>query len=316
MADLALPLTEGVLAVDPSNVTAQKLRVWNLLMIGRLADAVSRGTTYLRQHPEDSNTAWALTMAHALLDGVDDAAGVAERGLRADQANFSLWLLLGYVQLAAGEASRARRTWERGTRAVLDRLGESSTNYRALAYVANMRAALGQPDQALDMVQHIERADPYNGYLNYRLAHVVAELGELERAVRLIESAADSGFLSVQMLRCEERVCALARLAGDEQSSTSHAVWKRARTNCGLSIASCFPPSLLRRRLPVETEPVRYRRDAPHRGHPVQEDGASEVVDFVLDHPGDVAREALLVLLAIFVKVAHVNRPVARHARP
>jgi tetratricopeptide (TPR) repeat protein len=217
MADLALPLTEEVLAVDPSNVTAQKLLVWNLLMVRRLADAASRGTAYLKQHPDDSNTAWALTMAHALLGDRQKAAIVAERGLRADHANFSLWLLLGYVQLAAGDTSSASRTWERGPRAVVDRLGETSTNYRALAYVANMHAALGQRDQALDMVQRIEQADPYNGYLNYRLAHVVAELGQVERAVQLIESAIDSGFLSVQMLRCEERVCALARLAGDER---------------------------------------------------------------------------------------------------
>ena len=69
------------------------------------------------------------------------------------------------------------------------------------------------------MLQRIEQADPYNGYLNYRLAHVAAELGEVEQAVRLIDSAADSGFLSVQMLRCEERVCALARLAADERYS-------------------------------------------------------------------------------------------------
>ena len=158
-------------------------------MVRRLADAVSRGTAYLRQHPEDSNTAWALTMAHSLLGDPEDAACVAERGLRADQANSSLWLLLGYVQLAAGDASSARRTWERGARSVLDRLGERSTNYRSLAYVANMRAALGQRDQALEMLQRIEQADPYNGYLNYRLAHVAAELGQVEWAVRLIESA-------------------------------------------------------------------------------------------------------------------------------
>jgi tetratricopeptide (TPR) repeat protein/DNA-binding XRE family transcriptional regulator len=95
MADLALPVTEEILAVDPSNVTAQKLRVWNLLMVRRLVDAASKGSAYLRQHPDDSNTAWALTMAHALLGHPESAASVAERGLRADQANFSLWLLLG-----------------------------------------------------------------------------------------------------------------------------------------------------------------------------------------------------------------------------
>lgn len=98
---------------------------------------------------------------------------------------------------------------------MLDRLGRDATNYRALAYVANMRAALGQRDEASAMAEHIEQADPYNGYLNYRLAHVFAELGDAERAVRLVECATDAGFLSVQMLRCEEQVCALARLADD-----------------------------------------------------------------------------------------------------
>src|SRR5205823_10769853 len=90
--------------------------------------------------------------------------------------------------------------------------------------------------------------------------------------------------------------------------------WKHASTSCGPSTASCFPPSLLRRSLLVETEPVRHRRDARHRRHPVQEDRACEVVELVLDHSGDVAREALLVLLAILVKVGHLNRLVPRHA--
>ena len=80
-----------------------------------------------------------------------------------------------------------------------------------------MRAALGQRDEASAIAERIEQADPYNGYLNYRLAHVFAELGDIERAVRLIECAADSGFLSVQMLRCEEQVCALAPVARDDR---------------------------------------------------------------------------------------------------
>jgi len=186
-------------------------------------------------------------MTHALLGDPEEAAGVAERGLRADHANFSLWLLFGYVQLAAGDTSRSRRTWERGAGAVLDRLGETSTNYRALAYVANMYAALGQRDQALDMVQRIEQADPYNGYLNYRLAHVAAELGEFERAVRLLESAVDSGFLSVQMLRCEERVCALARLAADERYRIAvgrlEACVKKLRTQYGELLPAVITPA-------------------------------------------------------------------------
>ncbi len=217
MADLSLPLTEEVLAVDPANPVAQKLRIWNLLMVRRLPDAASIGSAYLRQHPGDSNTAWAVTMTQALLGDVEAGAWIAERSLRADQANFSLWLLLGYVQLAGGDESGARRTWERGARAVLGRLGEASTNYRALAYVANMYAALGQRNEALDIAKRIELAEPYNGYLNYRLAHVFSELGETERAVRSIELAADSGFLSVQMLGCEEQVCALSRLARGER---------------------------------------------------------------------------------------------------
>lgn len=82
MADLALPLTEEVLAVDSSNATAQKLRVWNLLMIRRLPDAAAIGTGYLSNHPGDSNTAWALAMAQALLGDTEAAARVAEQSIR------------------------------------------------------------------------------------------------------------------------------------------------------------------------------------------------------------------------------------------
>ncbi len=57
----------------------------------------------------------------------------------------------------------------------------------------------------------VRDAEPHNGYLQYRLAHVLAEAGRVQDAVAMLGSAVANGFLSAQLLH-QERALALARL--------------------------------------------------------------------------------------------------------
>ncbi|MGH3888527.1 MAG: hypothetical protein ACRDSZ_18540 [Pseudonocardiaceae bacterium] len=58
-------------------------------------------------------------------------------------------------------------------------------------------------------------AQPHNGYLKYRLTHVLAELGDAQSAIRTLHEAVQDGFLSVQLLRQDERL-GLSSLVGPE----------------------------------------------------------------------------------------------------
>lgn len=210
MAELALPLTDDVLALDPQNLTAQKLRVWNLLMADRLDEACQAGLAHSVAHPGDANTAWATTMALALTSDLPKAQAVAEQALSSDQSSPPLWLLLGYVQRRAGAVGNARRTWERGASMVQQMVGTDSRNLRARVIVGNMLACVGRDQDAGDVASAIEAEEPLNSYLLYRVAHIRAELTDHEAASALLERSMRSGFLSVQMLKCEEALCAFA----------------------------------------------------------------------------------------------------------
>ena len=100
-----------------------------------------------------------------------------------------------------------------------------SRNFRVLAAVGNMQACVGRADEATTTAAAIETDQPLNAYLSYRTAHIHAALGDVTSAVRLVDRARRSGFLSVQILGCEQQVCALAALTDDnEYAAVVHAL--------------------------------------------------------------------------------------------
>lgn len=75
---------------------------------------------------------------------------------------------------------------------------------RPPAWIANLHAALGDTRSALRTTNELAQTHPTNGYIHYRLCHVLAEIGYLDDAVKMLGSAVDHGFLSTQLLRQEE----------------------------------------------------------------------------------------------------------------
>ncbi|MDQ1250747.1 MAG: Helix-turn-helix protein [Actinomycetota bacterium] len=200
LAHYALPLLERVLSVDPTHPAAVKLSVWCKVMVDDHAGAVETARDHLLRTPSDANTRWAVALAQAAM-GQADAAATARRGLEADPGDVTLWVLLGYLHRGAGQDAEALGAWAEG----LEHVGES-VNQRTLVWRANLLAALDQGDEALRCAQVLVGTDPHNGYLRYRAAHVLAELGEHGDAVAMIETAVREGFRSAQLLRQETRL--------------------------------------------------------------------------------------------------------------
>jgi TolB-like protein/Flp pilus assembly protein TadD len=211
MAELALPLTRQVLAVDKANPTALKLAIWNHVMVGNFAQACEGARSHLSRWPLDSNTRWAVALAWLSMNNFQEAIGAAEAGLTVDRSDVTLWVLLGYIHRKRGDADAARRAWTQGISVVSARLATFQSNFRVQAWLANLEAGAGRREEALRRSESLQTADSTNGYLLYRLAHVWAEAGELGQAMSLLEAAVANGFLSVQLMRHEE-ACAFASL--------------------------------------------------------------------------------------------------------
>jgi tetratricopeptide (TPR) repeat protein len=234
LAQHALPLLERVLTVDPTHPAAVKLGVWCKVMVNDHAGAVEAAREHLRRTPSDANTRWAVALAQSYM-GQAEAVITARRGLEADPGDVTLWVLLGYLHRDLGEEDSARRAWQEG----LERLSEEA-NQRTLAWRANLLAALDQQDEALRCVQALISSDPRNGYLRYRTAHVLAELGQRDDAVGMLELAARDGFRSVQLLRQETHL-ALAPLTRSQGFGAVLADLDREVARCASLYAADLP---------------------------------------------------------------------------
>jgi TolB-like protein/Flp pilus assembly protein TadD len=214
MADLSLSFTRSVLSIDKANPTALKLLIWNHVMVGEYERACQVASTYLPRQPSDSNTPWAAAIAHLHLGQHENAIEIAEGGLAADRFNFTLWALLGYIHRARGHEKIAQRVWIKGIEEVTVRLASFERNYRARSWLATLQAAVGKRVEATETIRSIQTAEPSNGYLLYRLAHAYAELNDVDAALNLLSASVERGFLSVQLMRCEE-ICSLRNILAD-----------------------------------------------------------------------------------------------------
>jgi len=126
---------------------------------------------------------------------------------------------------------------------VLDGLGERSTNYRfARVRGQHVRRAWGNETKRWIWSGRIEQVDPHNGYLNYRLAHVLAELAKSRQ--RCGSSSPPSTPASCPC-RCSDGGAGVR--AGTMRATKRYSIAARRledRSTTGeLTTASCFPLS-------------------------------------------------------------------------
>jgi tetratricopeptide (TPR) repeat protein/DNA-binding transcriptional regulator YiaG len=207
MAEAALPLTRAVLQVDPTNPTALKLLIWNQLMVGDYRSALEAARLYLPTYPRDANTRWAVALAHVGSGDLDAAVRTARDAVDADPDDVTVWNLLGYLHRLGGDETAAHDAWSTGLEHVAASAGGGNRhNPRVQSWLANVEACVGHAERARARTARLIEAEPHNGYLKYRLTHVLAELGDAEAAIRTLREAIQDGFLSVQLLWHDERL--------------------------------------------------------------------------------------------------------------
>jgi tetratricopeptide (TPR) repeat protein len=213
LAQFALPLVDSILTADPTSPAALKLRIWCHLMVGNFGHAAEAAAGYLPAHPADANTRWAAALASCYLTEGAEALRIIQDAAAADPGDLTVWLLLGYLRRDLQGEAAAAEAWRTGLACVDSRDISSS---RARGWLANLYAAVGDERRAMGIVEDLCSREPGNGYLRYRLAHVLAELDRADEAVDMLDQAVDCGFLSAQLARREE-VLATAKISASER---------------------------------------------------------------------------------------------------
>ncbi len=216
LADLALPITRHVLQRNPADVTARKLLIWNAFMSGDAGTALDQGQPFLRLHPSDANTAWAVGGAAFALGQHSTARRIVSRGLDADPGDATLWLLSGYVERGAGDEQAAVTAWQHGREAAYARLEPSPSNARLRVWLASILACLGEASETHAEIAQALKHQRENAYLNYRAAGALAELSDTTSALTYLRRAIDGGFRSIQLLEFEQQL-ALQALRHDRE---------------------------------------------------------------------------------------------------
>jgi tetratricopeptide (TPR) repeat protein/transcriptional regulator with XRE-family HTH domain len=208
LANLALPLTRQVLAVDPTHPTALKLMIWSLVMTGCHSEAIQSARPYLSTAPRDSNTRWAIALAHLANGDPAEATRIAQEAVDADPHDVTVRALEGYLLRAAGDDDAAHAAWLSAIRFTTAGAADARDrmNLRSQLWMASIQACVGQEERARSCVADALARGPHNGYIAYRAAHVLAELGDCDAAVRALDDAVAAGFLSAQLLRHDERL--------------------------------------------------------------------------------------------------------------
>ncbi|WP_420807796.1 tetratricopeptide repeat protein [Antribacter gilvus] len=117
---------------------------------------------------------------------------------------------------------------------------DSATNPRTLVWLANLHAALGDNRRACHLLDRVTESQPENAYLTYRRAHVLAELGRPEEAVRALDDAVTQGFLSIQ-LAAAEKALALSVLVGRSDYRTVVRRLRHRVSTCATTYALDLP---------------------------------------------------------------------------
>jgi Flp pilus assembly protein TadD len=189
-------------------------------MVGDYFASLDAASHYLPLHPHDANTRWAVALAQLQCGDHSASIDTARTAVATDPADVTLWHLLGYLLRIGGDEANARETWSAGIEQILAGAETvSAPNPRVQSWLANLEACLGRTDEARARVASLTTCHPNNGYLKYRLTHVLAELGDERTAIKTLRHAVLAGFRSVQLLRNEERL-GLSRLLSSEAYGT------------------------------------------------------------------------------------------------
>jgi hypothetical protein len=168
---------------------------------------------------------------------VGGRVGVACIGV-GDQDHITVWVLLGYLRRdLLGEAAAAEG-WRAG---LAQGDGRDISSSRAMAWLANVHAALGDEQRALSIVNDLCSREPDNGYLRYRLAYVLAELHRDDDAVDMLDQAVSRGLLSLQLARQEE-ILATARISASGRYCATMQRLEQRVAACGEAYARDILP--------------------------------------------------------------------------
>jgi serine/threonine-protein kinase len=169
---------QRALALSPGSADAHSLYGRLCSSLERWDEAIAMQERAFELDPLAHRVDVATTLLRA--GRLDQAEGAAERALRLDPEYPRASATLGWVHFRQGRVDLGLRELARATEL-------SPTDNMWLAQLGQAAAIAGETDRAREILARLE--DPARHALPYHLAYVYAGLGELDRAMDLLETS-------------------------------------------------------------------------------------------------------------------------------
>jgi tetratricopeptide (TPR) repeat protein len=220
----AKALAASVLATEPDNATALKIKGNAEYFLSDFEQSISTLITLLERHPEDADGAYMLGRIYYQEAHLDQAIGQFERAVRLDPTAYKAWDNLGLCWEAKGDMRKATAhflkaidlvekdhpdyDWAYANLAdLLIKTGDLEHAFAAAAKAANRNPQsarnfyigakalekLGKTDLCINWLQRSVALDANYSEPEYLLARVYAKVGETEKA-----EAARQRFLEIK----------------------------------------------------------------------------------------------------------------------
>ncbi|HEV2246488.1 MAG TPA: tetratricopeptide repeat protein, partial [Terriglobia bacterium] len=184
----ALMVTLAVHAQEPREPDAQTLsqEARDALQRGNAALAVREYRQLLEAHPEMVAARANLAAALASLGRFDDAIAQYQMALKEEPGNPSVLFNLALTCFRKGDYMQAAQRF-----AAIH--NEEPTNARVATLLANCELHLRRVDQAISLLQPLEKANPDNLDLEWALGMALARAGRPREALMRVQKVAERG---------------------------------------------------------------------------------------------------------------------------
>ncbi len=214
----------GILAADPANASALKIKGNAEYFLSDFEQSISTFITLLDRHPDDEDGSYMLGRIYYQEGRVDEAAGQFERTLKLNPRSYKAWDNLGLCRLAQGDSRKATADLLKAIQLVDTEHPDYDWAYANLAdlliktgdlehaFAAASKAANRNPNSARDFyigAKALERLgrtelclnwllrsvalDPNYSEPQYLLARIYGKLGQADKA-----EAARRRFLAIK----------------------------------------------------------------------------------------------------------------------
>jgi TolB-like protein/Flp pilus assembly protein TadD len=176
---------------------------------GKLAEASASSAKAIELDPEDFIAHWTLGRIHFTNGEFEQAHGLFRRVIELKPLFFSAYSDLAMCCEELGRPDEARVTRDQILKLLPGYLLQNPDDSRARMFYAVSLAEIGRKDEALDEGRKALEINPDDARMLYNCGCLYSRLGEVQRAVDMLQQAVSRGFSDVGWMKHDADLAAL-----------------------------------------------------------------------------------------------------------